>query len=78
MSGALQSEERSLSRDITPIARRKIEPIKVPTRVEAAPLCMCSTTIRGVERSDGRYYAINGMSTRKGKLDFGCVVRVEA
>ena len=73
MSGALQSEERTLSRDSTPIARRDIKSIKLSTRVEAAPLCICSTTIPGAERYDGHYHAINGISTQKGKWYFDCI-----
>ncbi len=73
MSGALQSEERSLSRDSTPITRRNIKSTKIPTRVKAAPLCICRTTIPGAERYDGHYHAVNGISAREGKLYFDCV-----
>ena len=73
MSGALQSVEPSPTRTITPIARQNIDTIKDPTRVRAAPNCICRTTIPGAERYRGHYHAVNGLGAREGKLYFDCV-----
>lgn len=73
MSGALQSEERSPSRDTTPIAGRSPRPIKAPKSVKAAPPCICETTIPGAERYRGHYHTVNGISTQKGKFYFDCL-----